>query len=370
MISIPLTLDADNFFLLFLAIQSVQESDQQSENDTNNEAILNTSQLKKLGQFEDRDTQLRALDLTSEDTPAHIVDLFVWGKDQRARSYQPITNLQLAHSPSENQRTASSLRNNAADDDATRSKSFVQLRVQSGLGTATFLSEPAGFDPDTTRFDMFVRRLCFAGEDSWHGPPQHGPGRDLPEFVLQIGKLQFQPYDSTVRHFPGPGYWTVCISIPSASRAGASLASTRRDPDAKSHLPSPTASPAASPPSSRKQQASTSPSTTNGGVWIMFDDISRDEDEDDEDDDTPAAFSKEKEGYVRRRDEAYKQSFGRLSDFQDMPPFDLACIMTDWKDLFRPTHSSTSPDPVQMLRKTATAVCPWVMLARHEEVYG
>lgn len=335
--------------------RNVQSHEQSFQRDTKS-ATLNTCQLQIDSQ--DRDAQLLTLNLTSEDGPANIVDLFVWGDDP-AKLCQPITNLQLARCRPENQST-----NNAANANATHLQSSIELSIQTGMGTfSSILPEPAGFDPEVTKYHSCVRRLCIADKDARKSLPQQK--FDLPEFVLQIGMLRFEPHDSNVRHFPGPGYYAVCISVTS-SKAGASLATALGDPDARSPLPSPTPSPTPSPPGPSKHSSSQL-STTNGGVWIMFDDINWDEDEDD--DEYIKTRDEEMQGYVRRRDRAFDQSFGRLAGFQGMPPFDLACIMTDWKDLFRSTKSP-SPDLVRMLRETAVAVCPYLMLARYEEVHG
>lgn len=104
----------------------------------------------------------------------------------------------------------------------------------------------------------------------------------------------------------------------------------------------------------------------------MFDDARWKEDDYDDDDGASKPPAQEMIEYLRRRDRQFEQAFGRFSEFQDMQPFDVACIMTDWKDLSRPTTTTTltSADLVQMVRETAVTVCPCVAPATYEEVYG
>lgn len=284
---------------------------------------------------------------------------------------QPLINLALADST---QRHAAA----AADD--TGSELLAHLSVQNGTAIYSyFLPHPAGYDPKTTRLNEHVRKLCIADTHAWQDildDPRHKI--DFPKFLLPMGKLRFDaPQGSKVEPFPSIGHYSVCIAIP--------------PPSVASSLPSPAASPAASSTAShasphlQEQPSSAHSSTANGGVWILFDDCNWDEDEDayegeDEDD---GIFDQDMEDYKFRCEEAFAQTFGRLSEFQKVLPFDLACITTDWKDLFRPTTTAptsmstattpllASPEAVlHMIHKTAVTVRPFLMMATEEEVYG
>lgn len=156
-------------------------------------------------------------------------------------------------------------------------------------------------------------------------------GRTRPQFVLHIGNLRLQ-YGARVDNMCCATY-TAFVSI---------------FPDTKSSEP-PTDKP------------------LSGGLWLMFNDGDDSFDEfcydTESEDDYPVEETIAR--YPYRRQVCFDKMFGGLPHFSDMGAFDLACVLHDWKDLFRgPMDVDTV---AQTMRETALCIDPQYKITMAED---
>lgn len=244
----------------------------------------------------------------------------------------------------------------------------VQFIVHTGTGAFTFpLVNPNDDSPGP--FDGFVQRLCFEGKNT------DCRGIGLPQLVMEIGYLVAKsPLEEECtggswtradgRAAYAPRYSVLAAILPTTTATSPAIYDTTIP---ESNIKSPFPSPPSSSQGSSQEQALSQPSTGNGGLWLMYNDLY---DEDYEDSDME--HDELEEVHVECRDKAFHQTFSNLVDSQHkpLPLFDLACVLDDWKDLFRSLADRSHPprDPVQTLRATAMTIWPYVEAIKSHKV--
>lgn len=304
--------------------------------------------------IQERNSKVLDIDLRDPQGPTEFVRRYVWNSD--VTNLQHLFNLLLPVSASDGTGADTGLENGF-----TASSPSVQFSVETGIGTP-FLPLIRPKDDSPGHFDGFVRKLCFEGNNA------DCRGIKLPQLVMPIGylvaKSSFEGNPWTRPHGRAayaPRYTVLAAILPTTAATSPAVYGTTTP---ESNIKSPFPSPPSSSQGSSQEQALSHPSTGNGGVWLMYNDIyDEDEDSDMEDDEL-------EEVHAECRDQAFQQTFGHLVDSQHkpLPLFDLACVLDDWKDLFRPDRSHPPRDPVQTLRATAMTIWPYLQAVKSDKV--